>query len=128
MEERITNEKIRTIFFNTLTADNTIVIRQMTSLGKILRGPTNHPPRQMLTAWSANPRQKGGVLRTNKKVLVHSLHTLLPKEMTETITSKTKMTGKLATKHMLNKKDGKLNLWIKIAEDEKLWNWHIHKL
>jgi hypothetical protein len=70
IKERITNERIRKIFFNVPTAENTTVIRQMNYLGKIIRGPTNHPPRQMLTAWSANPRPKGGVLRTNKKALV----------------------------------------------------------
>ncbi len=72
----------------------------------------------MLTAWSANPRPKGGVLTTNKKALVRSLHTLLPKEMTETtITRNKETTGENTLKHMLNK-DGKLKLWIKIAEDE----------
>ncbi len=49
-EERITNERIREIFFNVPTAENTIVVRQMNYLGKIVRGLTNHPPRQMLTA------------------------------------------------------------------------------
>ncbi len=44
IEERITNERIRKIFFNVPTADSTIVIRQMNYLGKIIRGPTNHPP------------------------------------------------------------------------------------
>jgi hypothetical protein len=97
----------------------------MTYLGKIVRGPTNKPPRLMLTVWSANPHPKGGVLTTNKKALVCSLHTLLPKEMAETITTRNKTTGKHTTKHMLNK-DGKLKLWIKIAEDEQ--NWHINKL
>jgi hypothetical protein len=89
----------------------------MTYLGKIIRGPTNHPPRQMLTAWSANLRPKGGVLTFNKK----ALHTLLPKEMSETITTRDKTTGKHKTKNTLNK-DETLKLWIKIAEDEELWN------
>ncbi len=80
IEERITNERIRKIFFNVPTAENTIVVRQMNYLSKIVRGLTNHPPRQMLTAWSANPLPKEGVLTTNKKALVQSLHTLLPKE------------------------------------------------
>jgi hypothetical protein len=94
----------------------------MTYLGIIIRGPTNHPPRQMLTAWSANPHPKGGFLTTNKKALGFSLHTLLPKEMTETTTARNKATCKNTTKHMLNK-DRKLKLWIKIAEDKELWNW-----
>ena len=127
IEERISNEKIRKIFFNIPTAENTIVVRQMSYLGKIIRGPTTHPPRQMLTAWNTNLRPRGGVLTTNKKALVRSLHTLIPKEMTETITTRNKTTGEYTTKETLNK-DGKMELWIKIAEDEELWNWHINKL
>ncbi len=97
IEERITNERVRKIFFNLPTAENIIVIRQMNYLGKIIRGQTNHPPRQMLTAWSTNPHPKGGVLMTNKKALVQSLHTLLPKEMTETTITRNKTTGKNTT-------------------------------
>ncbi len=99
----------------------------MTYLGKIVRDPTNHPPRQILTAWSANQCPKGGVFTTNKKALVRSLHTLLPKEMTETTTTRDKTTGKSTTKCTLNK-DGKLKLWIKIAEVKERWNWHLNKL
>ena len=92
----------------------------MTYLGKIIRGLTNHPPRQMLTVWS-DPCPKRGVLTTNKKSLVQSLHTLLPKEMTETtITRHKETTGENTTKHTLNK-DRKLKLWIKIADDKELW-------
>jgi hypothetical protein len=127
IEERISNKRVRKIFFNVPTAENTVVVRQMSYLGKIVRGPSNYPSRQMLTAWNANPRPRGGVLTTNKKALVQSLHTLLPKEMTEIIAMKNKTTGKHTTKDTLNK-DGKMELWIKIAEDEKLWNWHINKL
>jgi hypothetical protein len=90
IEERITNERVRKIFFNMPTAENTIVVRQMNYLGKIVRGPTNHPHRQMLAACRANPCPKRGVLRTNKKSLVQSLHTLLPKEMTEITTTRDK--------------------------------------
>ncbi len=53
IEERITNERIKKIFFNVLTAENTTVVRQMNYLG--VRGPTNLPPRQMLTACIRNP-------------------------------------------------------------------------
>ena len=56
---------------------------------------------------------------TNKKALVCSLHTLLPKEMTEIITAKNKTTGENRTKDTLNR-DGKRELWIKIVEDEEL--------
>ncbi len=93
IEERISNERVRKIFVNLPTAENTIVIRQISYLGKIAIGPNTHPPRQMLTAWNANPCLRGGVLTTNKKALVRSLHTLIPKKMTETITTKNKTTA-----------------------------------
>jgi hypothetical protein len=64
---------------------------------------------------------------TNNKALIHSLHTLLHEEMAETITTGDKTTGKHTTKNKLNK-DGKVKLWIKIAEDKELWNWQIIKL
>jgi hypothetical protein len=70
IEERTSNKRVRKIFFNVPPAENTIVIRQMSYLGKIVRGPSAHPPRQMITEWNANPRPQGGVLITNKKVLV----------------------------------------------------------
>ena len=56
---------------------------------------------------------------TNKKALACSLHTLLPKEMTEIITANNKTTGENRTKDTLNR-DGKRELWIKIVEDEEL--------
>jgi hypothetical protein len=127
IEERITNKRIGRIFFNVPTAKNRLVVRQMNYLGKIVRGSSNHPPRKMLTAWSVNPRPKGGVLMTNKIALVQSLHTLLPKEMTETTTTRNKTTGKSTIKHTLNM-DRKPKLWIKIAEDRELWYWHLNKL
>jgi hypothetical protein len=55
IEEKVTNERTRKIFFNVPTAENTKVIRQMSYLGKIIRGPSSHPPRQMLAAWSKKP-------------------------------------------------------------------------
>jgi hypothetical protein len=93
IEERISNKRVRKIFFNVPTTENTIVIRQMSYIGKIARGPNTHPPKQTITAWSANPCPRGGVLTTNKKALVQLLHTHIPKEMTETITTKNKTTG-----------------------------------
>ena len=70
----------------------------MTYLGNTVRGSNTHPPRQLLTAWNANPHPRGGVLTTNKKALVRSLHTLIPQEMTETVKTKNKTTGEYTTK------------------------------
>ncbi len=118
IKERITNKRIRKIFFNTPTVENTIVIRQMNYLGKIVRGPTNHPPRQMLTAWSANPCPTGGVLMTNRKVL-----TAYPLTQRNGRDNHNKKQNKRQTHNKTHThKGGILKLWIKIPEDKKLWN------
>jgi hypothetical protein len=58
-EERITNQRIRKIFHNIPSAKNSLNTRQLTYVGKIVRGPDHHPPKQMLTAWNQNPRGEG---------------------------------------------------------------------
>jgi hypothetical protein len=102
-EERITNERIRKFFMNIPSAEDTITARQLTYIGKIVRGPNNHPPNQLLTAWTNNPRPQGGVLTTNKKAIVRSLHTLIPSKMMERIIFKNNLTGESEVKHVLNK-------------------------
>ena len=77
-EERMTNEKIRKIFMNIPSAEDTITVR-----GKIVRGPDDHPLNQLLTAWTNTSRPQGGVLATNKRAIVRSLHTLIPNKMME---------------------------------------------
>ena len=69
-EERITTERIRKIFMNIPSLEDTITARQLTYIGKIVRGPNDHPPNQLLTAWTNNPRPQGGVLTTNKKAII----------------------------------------------------------
>jgi hypothetical protein len=64
---------------------------------------------------------------TNKKALVRSLHTLLPTKMTEHFVTQNQITGEHTMRTRLNK-DGKMQLWLEIAMDEQLWNWHINKL
>ena len=82
-EEKITNKSIRKIFYNMPDMRSLIAIRHMTFLGKITRAPASHPAKELLVAWCNNPRLPGGVLTTNKKSLVKSLHVLLPEEMKE---------------------------------------------
>ncbi len=84
-EERITNERIRKTFMNIPSAEDTITARQLTFIGKMVRGPNDHPPYQLLTTWTDTLRPQGGVLTTNKKAIVQSLHILLPNEMTECV-------------------------------------------
>ena len=62
-----------------------------------------------------------------KKSFANILCTLLPREMMELHRVKNKDTGEMEIKSRLDK-TGKMNLWLKIAFDKYLWNWHIEKL
>lgn len=116
-DEHIRNTRIRKIFFN------------LPYIGKevVVRSPNQCPSKQMLTAFSNNPRPPSGVIMTNKKAIVNSLHPLLPDIMEETHTSTNKTTGEITNKTAMNK-DGELRLWLKIALDEEKWTYHIRKL
>jgi hypothetical protein len=126
-DEHIRNT--RKIFFNLPDAQNLVAIRSMMYIGKevVVRSPNQCPPKQMLTAFSNNPRPPSGVIMTNKKAIVNSLHLLLPDIMEETHTSTNKTTGEITNKTAMNK-DGELRLWLKIALDEEKWTYHIRKL
>ena len=122
-DEHIRNT--RKIFFNLPDAQNLVAIRSMMYIGKevVVRSPNQCPPKQrMLTAFSNNnPRPPSGVIMTNKKAIVNSLHLLLPEDiMEETHTSTNKTTGEITNKTAMNK-DGELRLWLKIALDEEKW-------
>ena len=99
----------------------------MTYIGKVARSPDHCPPKQLLTAFSNNPRPQSGVIMTNKKAIFNNLHLLLPDIMEETITVTNKITGETTTKRVMNK-DGELRLWINIALDDVEWAYHIRKL
>jgi len=107
-EEKITNEKVRKIFFNIPDLRSLIAIRQCRFIGRVIRGPNNNPPKLLLTAWCNNKRVNGGQLTTNKKSIVKSLQLLLPNKMG-------------------NDKQGLLANWIDIARDKNLWNYKIKK-
>ena len=126
-DEHIKNSSIRKTFHNIPDIRNQIAIRQTSFLGKVVRAPDQHPPKQLLTAWCNHPRPIGGPLMTNKKSMVKSLHLLLPAEMTEPKQVRNRVTKEMEIKQVLNK-DGKTSLWINIALDTALWEWHIEKL
>jgi hypothetical protein len=126
-DEHIKNTRIRKIFFNLPDAQSLIAIRSATYIGKVVRSPNHCPPKQLLTAFSNNPRPSSGVIMTNKKAIVNSLHLLLPNEMEEIHTWTDKSTGETSSKPILNK-DGELRLWLKIALDVDEWAYHIRKL
>jgi hypothetical protein len=46
--------------------------------------------------------------------------------MMERILVKNKLTGESKVKHVLNK-NRKCDLWLEVAQDELLWQWHIDK-
>ena len=108
-ENRISNEKIREMFYHIPNLRELIAIRQCRFIGKVVRGPNCHPPKQILTAWCNNKRPTGAPIITNKKSIVKSLKILLPEEMG-------------------NNKYGDLRRWLEIATDKKLWDHKIAKL
>ena len=108
-ERRISNEKIREMFYHIPNLRELIAIRQCRFIGKVVRGPNCHPPKQILTAWCNNKRPTGAPIITNKKSIVKSLKILLPEEMG-------------------NNKYGDLRRWLEIATDKKLWDYKIAKL
>lgn len=126
-DEHIKNKQIRKIFFNIPNAQSLVTIRSMTYIGKVVRGSNCNPSRQLLTAFLNNPRPQSGIIMTNKKSLVNSLHILLPDKMMETHIITDKLTGNVTHKDVLNK-DGALHLWINIALNEEEWTYHIWKL
>ena len=72
-EEKISNEKLRGMFYNIPDAHRLIAVKQLTFIGKVVRREDSFFPKQLLTAWVNHKRKAGGVLTTNKKVLVNSL-------------------------------------------------------
>ena len=99
----------------------------MTYIGKVTRTPEDHPPKQLLPAWVDSSRPQGGVLTTNKKAIVRGLAKLLPAEMEEIKFVKDKKTGEMRAKKGFESK-GSFVRWTHIAQDEKIWDWHIEEL
>ena len=105
-DEHIRNEHIREKFFNIPTIRIQLACRQLHYLGKTIRAETSHPPKILLTAWCNNKRRPGGVLTTNKKLIVSNLRLLLSEV----------------------DKFGSLKSWAHIAYDSTLWTKLINHL
>ena len=126
-DEHIKNTRIRKIFFNLPDAQSLVGIRSMTYIGKVAWSPNHYPPKQLLTAFSYNPRPKSGIIMTNKKAIANNLHLLLPNVMEETHISINRTTGETTNKRIMNK-NGELKLWLEIALNKEEWAYHIRKL
>ena len=109
IEDKIKNEMVRCTFSNIPDIRSQIAIGQCKFIGKIVRGPEDHPPKQLLTAWCNNPRLPGRPITTNRVSIVISLQLLLPEEME-------------------GDKCGNLSNWINVATHPKLWAHKIEKL
>ena len=72
-EEKISNIKVRKMFYNIPDAGSLIAVKILKLIGKIVRREDSFYPKQLLTAWVNNKRRPGGVLTTNKKAIVQAL-------------------------------------------------------
>ena len=77
-EEKISNNKIRKLFYNIPDAGSLIAMKTLNFIGKIVRREDSFYPKQLLTAWVNNKRKPGGVLTTNRKSIVNALERLYP--------------------------------------------------
>jgi len=104
-EERIHNEKVRQMFYSIPCARNMIAARQMDFIGKMIRGPTDRPSRNMITACCDHKRRVGRPQTTGKNFMVENLRLLFKDINTVNID-----------------RFGSLRDWIHEANDEGYWN------
>ena len=71
--QHITNEIVRNKFFDITNIEKQIATQQLTFIGKVARKSDDRLPTKLLTALCNHKRQRGGVLHTNKKSIVHNL-------------------------------------------------------
>jgi curved DNA-binding protein CbpA len=116
-EERIRNEQVRKDFFDIPDIRKQIAARQLSFIGKTLRHPSpTHLPRQLITAWVNNKRPRGGVLTTNKKLILKALRLLY--------SSKSATDPFDGAPDRIDKK-GSIGLWLEDTLNEKRWEWLI---
>ena len=106
VDERITNESVRTRFFDISTIRNQIAQRQLTFIGKVVRNKDDQIPTELLTAWCNNKRRRGGVLQNNKNNLAQNIRLVIPGAA----------------------KDGLLTTWVYFALDAAYWEYLISLL
>ena len=77
-DERISNEKLRKMFYNIPDACTLIAVKQLNFIGKVVRREDLFFSKQLLTAWLNHKRKRGGFLTTNRKSVVTALGLLHP--------------------------------------------------
>ena len=73
IEDIINDIRERNIFFNIPDVRSQIATKQCRFVGKVVRGPDDHPPKQLLIAWCNNPCLFGHPITTNRVLIVKSL-------------------------------------------------------
>jgi hypothetical protein len=110
-EERICNEKVRQMFYSIPCARNMIAARQMDFIGKMIRGPSDRPSRNMITACCDHKRRVGRPQTTGKNFMVENLRLLFKDTNTVNID-----------------RFGSLRDWIHEANDEGYWSQLVKRL
>ena len=110
-EEHIRNDTVREMFYDILRVRNMIAARQLTFVGKKMRGDWNDPAKRMITACCSNTRLRGRPEFHNKDALVQNLK-LLFEDTTEV--------------HIDNR--GTLRDWHAKVQKEKYWKGMVHQL
>ena len=123
-EEKISNEKLRVMFYNIPDAHRLITVKQLNFIRRIVRREDSFFPKQLLTAWVNHKRKVRGVLTTSKKSLVKALQLLIPS--TKFHTDKEgdlcrDQNGKKIPENFHINQFGSLTYWFKGAMDKKRW-------
>ena len=84
-EDRIRNEMVYKMFYSIPCVRNMIAARQADFIGKMIRGPPDHPSHNMITACCDHKRRFGRPQTTRKKIMVENLRLLFQDVPTVTI-------------------------------------------
>ena len=103
-DERITNEQVRKTFYSLPSVPHLIAARQLSFIGKVIRGPFDQPPKMLLTAWCNNKRKPGRPFLHNKDFIVKNLKLLFDR-----------------VDDVIIDDFGTLKDWINEASDELYW-------
>ena len=127
-DERISNEKLRKMFYNIPDACTLIAVKQLNFIGKVVRREDSFFPKQLLTAWVNHKRKRGGVLTTNRKSVVIALELLYPdnvyrRDENGALCKDSK--GKKIPETIHMDRLGSLKYWFKDAMNKKRWSWMI---
>ena len=92
------------MFYDIPCVKNMIAARQLGFIGKVVRGPFNHPARPMLTTCCQHKRNQGRPYLHKKDVIVHNLRLLFAK-----------------VPDILIDDYGSLKKWVQEASHESYW-------